>query len=210
MGLGDRLYGLFGDSVRLADLEPYRRAGSDAYGLIESVRTPGWARLAAWMAYVVQVYGDAVVTTCAGGRYLHPDDATFAQRCWGLAGVWVEEAHKAQATDAYHFVFRLPNTLPHWRTPLRTAGQLAAMRSTLDTARVRVNSDLAAQTDVPDKVRVKRALLDAQWSRADDLWEAKPSYALRGAIGDCLAEALDQAYELGQLLAQPQLLRQVI
>ena len=51
--------------IRLSDLEPYRRAGSDAYELLDEVPPATWARLAAWNAFLLQTYADCLVAAVA-------------------------------------------------------------------------------------------------------------------------------------------------
>jgi hypothetical protein len=97
-------------------------------------------RLAAWNAFLLQVYGDNLVAVSSKGRYVVADAAMLARRIYVLADVWLEEVPKAQASAAYRFRFDLPCPLPH--SAFRTDELLRAMRRTLDTGRTRVTSDL--------------------------------------------------------------------
>jgi hypothetical protein len=212
MGVRDLIVGFFRTDVPLAEIEPYRRAGSDAYDLIDRVPPASWARLAAWNAFLLQVYSDNLVSAGSRSRYVTADIALFARHLYGLANVWVEETRKAEASDAYRFVFRLPHALPHWHDPLRTDDQLEGMRRTLETGRTRVASDLEHfQGDESQRsvLRVRLAQIDAEAGYIERLWTAKPSYELRCTLGDALAEGLNHAYELGHLLAQPELLERL-
>src|SRR5438034_1322780 len=86
-----------------------------------------WAEgmLAAWNAFLLQIYGDNLVATGTKGRYCAPDIAMFAQRVYQLANMWLEEVRKAQASAAYRFRFDVPHPLPHWEA-YRSAEQLRA------------------------------------------------------------------------------------
>ena len=83
--------------IRLRDLEPYRRAGTDAYELIDEVPPASWARLAAWNAFLLQVYADCAVAAGSNSRYVTVDVAVFARAVYSWANVWVIETRKALA-----------------------------------------------------------------------------------------------------------------
>src|SRR5204862_2658161 len=159
--------------------------------------------LAAWNAFLLQIYGDNLVATGTKGRYCAPDIAMFAQRVYQLANVWLEEVRKAQASAAYGFRFDVPHPLPHWEA-YRSAEQLRAMRRTVDTGRTRVASDLvhfAGEEAQRDLLRVRLAEIDSEVQYVERLWTARPTEELRLLIGETLEIALDHAYEIGQLLA---------
>jgi|SRR5579862_1001300 len=201
--------GLIGGDLPLSAVEPYRRAGSDAYDLIDSVPEATWACLAAWNAFLPQVYGDNVVTAATSGRYVAVEAVVFARRLFELACSWVEEVRKVQASPAYRVRFEMPFPLPHWVDEVRDDPQLAAMRTTLDTARTRTASSVVRFTGDDfgrDRLRVLQAEVDAEAAHIDHLWTGKPDDELRRTISFSLAEVLDHVYELGQYVAQPELL----
>jgi hypothetical protein len=204
--------GFFRADVLLSEVEPYQRAGSDAYELFENAPPMSWTGLAAWNAFLLQVYGDNLISACSSGRYVATDAVVFARRLFQWANAWVEEARKTQASAAYRFAFEIPYPLPQWFDELRTDAQLTAMRATLDTGRTRTASGLgrfSGEDELRDKLRVLQAQLDAESVYVERLWTGKPTPELRATISFALAEALDHAYELGQLLAQPELLKKL-
>ena len=212
MGVRGLIASLIGGDMRLSEVEPYRRAGSDAYDLIETVPPASWACLAAWNAFLPQVYGDNVVSAATSGRYVAVEAVPFARRLFELACHWVEEVRKAQASPAYRLEFELPFPLPHWIDEVRSDWQLAAMRTTLDTARTRTAADLAGfsgDEERRDKLRVMQAEVDAEASQIERLWTDRPDAELRRAISFSLTDVLDHVYELGQCVAQPELLGHV-
>jgi hypothetical protein len=100
--------------------------------------------------------------------------------------------------------------LPHWVDELRSDAQLAAMRTTLDAGRTRTASSLArfsGEDALRGRLRVMEAEIDAETVYVERLWTGKPTDELRRSISFALAEALDHVYELGQLLAQPELFK---
>jgi hypothetical protein len=195
--------------IRLRELEPYRRAGGDAYDLIDEAPAASWARLAAWNAFLLQTYADCLVAAGSNWRYVTVDIAVFARAAYAWANVWVIETRKALASESYRFRFDLPHPLPHWGDRAFTDARLDGMRDTLETGRTRAASDLerfVGDAAALDGLRVRQAQLDAEAEYVARLWTAKPSLELRGTLGDQLTCSLDRAFELGQLLAQPALL----
>jgi hypothetical protein len=212
VGARNLIAGFLRADVLLSEIEPYRRAASDAYDLYETAPPASWTALAAWNAFLPQVYGDNLVSSCSSGRYVATEAVTFARRVFQLANVWVEEARKTQASRSYRFGFDLPYPLPHWLDELRSDAQLSGMRATLDTGRTRTESALeqfAGDEAARDRLRVIQAELEAKSVYVERLWTRKPAIELRATLSYSLAEALDHAYELGQLLAQPELLAQL-
>ena len=210
MGVRNLIAGFLRADVLLSEIEPYRRAGSDAYDLFDSAPLASWEGLAAWNAFLPQVYGDNLISACSSGRYVATEAVVFARRLFQCANAWVEEARKTQASTDYRFVFNVPYPLPHWFDELRSDAQLTAMRATLDTGRTRTASGLGrfAGEDVQrGKLRVLQAQVDAETVYLERLWTGKPTLELRTTISFAMAEALDHAYELGQLLAQPELMK---
>jgi hypothetical protein len=158
---------------------------------------------------MLQVYADCLVTAGSNSRWVTTDIAVFARNLYAWANAWVIEVRKAEASETYNFRFTLPHPLPHWGDRAITDGRLSGMRNTLETARTRTASDLErfAGADPQQQVlRVRWAQLDAEAEYVTRLWTPKPSLELRGTLGDQLTTALDHAFELGHLLAQPALL----
>ena len=212
MGVRNLIAGFFRADVLLSEVEPYRRAGSDAYDLFENAPPASWTGLAAWNAFLLQVYGDNLISACSSGRYVTTEAVTFARRLFEQANAWVEETRKTEASPTYSFVFNVPYPLPHWFDELRSNHQLTAMRATLDTGRTCTASGLArfsGDDASRDKLRVLQAQVDAETVYLERLWTGKPTLELRATISFAMAEALDHAYELGQLLAQPELMKQL-
>jgi hypothetical protein len=54
---------------------------------------------------------------------------------------------------------------------------------------------------------VRLAHIDAEAEYVARLWTQKPGLELRGTLGDQLVTSLDRVFELGHLLAQPELLK---
>ena len=83
------------------------------------------------------------------------------------------------------------------------------MRETLETGRTRVASDVerfAGDDTHRQLLRVRLAQIDSEVQYVDRLWTRKPTPELRLTLGSTLAAALDHAYEIGQLLALPELI----
>jgi hypothetical protein len=208
VGVRNLIAGFFRADILLSEVEPYRRAGSDAYDLFDKAPPASWEGLAAWNAFLPQVYGDNLISSCSSGRYVTTEAVTFSRRLFEQANAWVEEARKTQASEDYRFIFNVPYPLPHWFDELRSNAQLTAMRATLDTGRTRAASALerfTGEKHLQGKLRVLLAQLDAESVYLDRLWTGNPTIELRTSISFAMAEALDHAYELGQLLAQPEL-----
>jgi len=205
--LADLIVSLIRADIPLREIDPYRRAGADAYDLIDDTEPASWARLAAWNAFLLQVYGDNLVAFGSKGRYMVADAAMLARRIYVLTNVWLEEVRKAQVSATYAYRFDLPYPLPH--SAFRTDELLRAMRRTLDTGRTRVASDLlrfVGEDAHRDLLRVRLAEIDSEAHYVDRLWTSKRTEELSGHIGETLEDALDHTYEIGQLLAQPALI----
>jgi hypothetical protein len=212
VGVRDLIVGFLRADTLVSEIEPYRRAGSDAYDLVNNAPPASWTGLAAWNAFLPQVYGENLISSCSSGRYVATEAVTFARRLFEQSNEWVEEARKTQASADYRFGFHVPYPLPHWIDELRSDAQLTAMRATLDTGRTRAASNLERFTGedaMRDKLKVLQAQIDAETVYVHGLSTGKPTPEIRSSISFALAEVLDHAYELGQLLAQPELLNQL-
>jgi hypothetical protein len=209
VGVLDRIGAFFGEGFPVAAIDPYRRAGGDAYSLIDDTPAESWPRLAAWNAFFMQVYADHLRTACTSGRYIEPDVAPFICTLYEQANVWIEVTRKALASDSYRFVFSLPSPLPHWQLPYRSDGELTGMRAMLEVGRIRVASQFegfAGDDTRRALLRVRLAEVDAKAMSVGLMWTPRAPDGLRGRMGDKLADALDDAFELGQLLSQPELM----
>jgi len=209
VNLVDRFFCFIRADVPVSEIDPYRRASADAYELIDEVPAASCARLAAWNAFLLQVYGDNLVAAGSHSRYVMADIVMFARETYQLANTWLNEVRKAQASPSYRFIFNLPYHLPHWRDEYRTDEQLRAMRETLETGRTRVASDVerfAGDETHRQLLHVRLAQIDSEVQYVERLWTRKPTPELRRTLGDTLAAALDHCYEIGQLLALPELI----
>jgi hypothetical protein len=212
VGFVGRVRGYFRSDLPLDHIEPWSRLGTDAYDLIDTTPPASWPRLAAWNAFVLQVYADELVRADTQSDYVGAESGEFAENLYRLVGMWLTEVRKGLADPAYSFRFPLPDPPPHWSTFPRTDEQLAAMRSALDTLRTRVASDLetfAGADATKGMLRGRLAELDSDASQVESLWTREPTDQLRGAIGDALLKGLECVDELGQLLAQPALMQQL-
>jgi len=208
-----RISAFLRDDVPAEELDPFRRAGSDAYQLVDDSPPTSWVRLAAWMAFLLQIYADNLISASKPPTRVRADTAQVAREMYELVGAWLDCARRLAETPSSTLNFHLPCPPPHWHTPLRSPEQLAGMRKTLEDARARVASDLQAFAgDAPDRdlLHKRLAAIDSSIETVDLLWVARASLELRGAIGDALRAGLDGAAELGQLLAQPELILRLL
>lgn len=202
-----RLVSLVRAEVAPDVLERMRNGGAEAYQLIDEAPAGSWERLAAWNAFIHQMYGDNLLGNEAV-RAVPVDTARMVAQLYELAAAWLDRAAQLRESPDSRLQVDLRTTLPHWRTPLRTRAQLAGMRTTLDDARIRVASELAALDDadpVAERLRARLQQIDARIETVDLLWVGRGSDEIRGAIGDALSTGLDAVSVLGQLLARPAL-----
>ncbi len=203
-----RLASLLRAEVNLDGLSRMRSAGAEAYQLIDDAPAGSWERLAAWNAFLHQIYGDNLLSSEQSDS-IPVETARIVTQLYWLAAAWLERAAQLRASPASTLKVDLRTPLPHWRTPVRSRAELLGMRSTLEDARTRVASELAAFKG-PEPARgraVERlARIDARIETVDMLWMSRGSDEIRGAIGDALCEGLDGVSELGQLLARPELI----
>jgi len=195
----------------LREIDPFRRAGTDAYAFLDEVAPESFARLAAWNAFALQTYADNLVAAASQWRYVSADIAIFARRVYQLVNAWLEEARKADASNAYRFRFDLPYPLPQCRS-FHSNELLRGMRTTLETLRTRVNYELErfeGEERRREYLRWRRAQFESELEYAEGLWTRRPSDEVRSAIASTLQAGLDHAYEVGQLLALPSLFLQI-
>ena len=185
------------------ELDSIRRANADAYDLVDELPR-GPARLAAWSAYALQTYGDKLIAASQTEYHVRADTAHLARGLYQLAATCLECARDAASDPARPLRRDLPARLPHWHTAIRAHEQLVGMRGALDALRVYIAYDLESGAEDDASLRGMReglAAIDAKLETVDRLWIVRPPAALRGGIGDALTTGLDQAYELGGLLA---------
>jgi len=174
-----RLVSWLGGDVSLRDIGPLRARCVDAADLVEHLEH-GPARSAAWAAYAQQTYADKLVAACARDGYLAPDTAGVACAAYRCAAAALDVARGGDGT--------VPTSLPHWRTPFRTHDQLVGMRDALESLRTYLA--YAHPDGVPE--------IDAKLAKVERLWIERAPDAIRGALGDALANGLDLAYETGR------------
>jgi len=177
-----RLRSLFKDGVPVRAITPLRARCVGASDLVDTLPT-GPARSAAWAAYALETYADALLAACARDGYIGLDTARVARVSFVLAGTCVEIAQGAQGD--------IPRSLPHWETVPRSHEQLVGMRETLESLRTYLAYELGS--DDADVVQI-----DAQLATVERLWIERAPPAIRGGIGDALSNGLDLAYEIGR------------
>jgi hypothetical protein len=207
-----KLVSLIRADVPVAELDPFRRAGTDAYTSIDEAPAASWQRLAAWNAFIHQIYGDNLIAATEPTRYVPADTAMIVRRLYGLVAVWLQRERQLASNPANTLAFKLPSPLPYWDTVLRSSEELTGMRATLEAGRARVASDLLAFAGDPQaraQLSTRLVAVDSTIETVDTLWIGRRSDELCGAIGDALRDGLDAANELGQLLSQPSLLAEL-
>ena len=204
-----RIVALIRADIPVEELDPFRRAGADAYTLIDEAPPASWQRLAAWNAFMPQIYGDNLISASEATGYVAADTAVIVRQLYNLVTVWLQCARQLASNPANTLAFNGPSPLPGWHTQLRSREELSAMRSTLEAARARVGSDLKGFTGTDgerDKLSTRLAGIDSRIETVDTLWYGRRSDELRAAIGVALGNGLDETHELGQLLSQPALI----
>ncbi|HUY72552.1 MAG TPA: hypothetical protein VMV08_09935 [Gaiellaceae bacterium] len=204
-----RIVALIRADVPLREIVPLRTRGGDAYEMIEQAAPASWERLAAWTAFMLQIYADNLVAATESTGYVPADTAVIVRQLYELVRVWLERAKQLRASPTIILQFQLPNPLPRWPTSQRSNQELAAMRDTLEAARARVAADLKAYAGpAADRSHLSNRMVAVESSleTVELLWVGRGSDDLRLAIGTALCEGLEQVNELGQLLAQPALL----
>jgi hypothetical protein len=208
-----RLVSFVRADVPVAELDPFRRAGADAYTLIDEAPAPSWQRFAAWNAFLPQIYGDNLIAATEQTRYVPADTAVIVRRLYAAVAVWLQCVHELAANPENTLSYHGPSPLPSWQTGLRSREELAGMRETLEEAHARVATELEDFTGpdgARDLVKTRLAGVESLIETVDTLWVGRGSEELRGAIGDALVSGIEHAHELGQLLAQPALIDRLL
>jgi hypothetical protein len=174
----NRLRSYFREGFPVRGLDPLRARCVGASDLVDEL-PGGPARSAAWAAYALETYGEALLTACARDGYLDFDTARVVRLSFTFAGTCVDVA-RGEAGD-------VPRSLPRWHSVPRSHEQLVGMREALESLRTYLAYDGAEVAEV-----------DAQLATVDRLWIERAPAAIRGAIGDALTNGLDVAYETGR------------
>lgn len=174
----NRLRAYFGQGLPVRVLDPLRARCVDASDLVDTLPSSP-ARSAAWAAYALETYGEALLEACARDGHLDFDTARVVRLSFTFAGICVEVA-RGEAGD-------VPRSLPRWHTVPRSHEQLVGMREALETLRTYLAYD-----------GTETANVDAQLAQVDRLWIEHAPPEIRGGIGDALTNGLDLAYETGR------------
>jgi hypothetical protein len=204
VGLLRSLVALVRLEVPVRDLDPVPSAGLGAYDLVDELPR-GPARAAAWNAFVLQTYADKLCAAGQAPEYVRADTAAVVDELYRLAALWLDRASELAANPARSAWPALPDRLPHWHTPVRSETELVGMRETLDALHTYLAYDLrsvASQEAAAAGAREQLSAIEAELETAARLWIRRAPPELRGGVGDALASGLDQAYELGRLLAR--------
>jgi len=178
----ERLRSYFKDGMPVRGIEPLRARCVGASDLVD-VLPNGPARSAAWAAYALETYGDALVTACSRDGYVDVETARLVRAAFLLAGMCVEVS-RGGAGD-------VPITLPHWQTVPRSHEQLVGMREALESLRTYLAYELGSGD-------AEVAQVDARLATVERLWIEHAPSEIRGGIGDALTNGLDLAYALGR------------
>jgi hypothetical protein len=143
-----------------------------AYELVDELPS-GPARAAAWAAYALTIYADKLYA--AAGK------SDVVAELYATAAACLDVARGDGGA--------VPQTPPHWRTPVRSTAELAGMRDALEALRTYLAYELRDDDAL--------APVDAQLAAAERLWIRRPPPEIRGAVGSALAIGLDRAYALG-------------
>ncbi len=213
MGLRDVLAAKARGEIPTKDLVAYGRAGSDAYDLLDQFSAPGYPRLCAWNAFVLQTYGDKLLAAVQTPGFAPPETAEQVATLYQFVGGWIARARQIAADPAYRLDVYVPQALPHhWQTTPRAVEQLTGMRDTFQAAQATLSSDLSALAgDAATGARLRGLGLavDSAAEYLDKLWTHDPGPELRATLGVTLTDGLDRAYQLGQVLAVPDLLEEI-
>lgn len=179
------------------------------------------AFLCAWNAFVLQTLGNELLDADYRAEprtphFVPPETAEQVLGFYEQVEGWVNRAWQAQANPDYRLDVPVPAPLPAWRQAdafpaAHLDGLLHAMRS------VRDHADAAMAflpTDPPEgpqkraelnRIRQLYASAQARARYAEDLCGTDPVPQVRERAGEHARAALEQLYQLGQLIADPDL-----
>jgi hypothetical protein len=213
MGLRDTLAAKARGDVSTKDLSAYGRAGSDAYDLLDQLPDPGYARLCAWNAFVLQTYGDKLLAAGESPGYVTRETADQVVIVYQFVASWIARCRQLVADPAYRLDVYVPQGMPHhWQTTPRTFAQLTGMRDTFQAAQAALVSNLKSLGETGDlrqRLNAFEAAVDSVAEYIDKLWTHDPGLELRATLGATLTDGLNRAYQLGQVLAVPDLLAEL-
>jgi hypothetical protein len=213
MGLRDVLAAKARGDIPTKDLIAYGRAGSDAYDLLDQLSASGYPRLCAWNAFVLQTYGDKLLAAVQTPGFAPPETAEQVATLYQFVGGWIARARQAAADPGYRLDVYVPQALPHhWQTAPRTTEQLTGMRDAFQAAQATLVSELGASAGDDGAGARLKALglgIDSVAEYLDKLWTHEPGPELRATLGATLTDGLNRAYQLGQVLAVPDLLEEL-
>ena len=213
-----------GGEVSIADLDARRGAGTAAYSLLDEAnaaagddRSTRLFRLCAWNAFALQTIADTLIAADAAGDpatagYVPRSTQSYAAACLNAVPEWIRQARVVISDPAARIASDLPARLPRWQHDEPTKHiELRGLRAAFEALQPRVESDLEAfcAGASPDRARevarLRRVCAEmasnADYANALDLRSAGP--VDRGEVRWRLLDALEHAFELGQLLALP-------
>jgi hypothetical protein len=215
-----------GGEVSIADLDARRGAGTAAYSLLDEAnaaegndRSTRLFRLCAWNAFALQTIADTLIAADAAADpatagYVPRPTLSYASACLDAVPEWIRQARIVISDPAARIAADLPARLPRWQHDEPTKHiELLGLRAAYEALQPRVESDLeafcaGASLDRAREVTHLRRVCAEMASNADyanalDLRSAGP--VDRGEVRWRLLDALQHAFELGQLLALPTL-----
>ncbi len=209
MSLRDKVEAHMRGEVSTADLTAYSSANGDAYDLLDEDLPPdGPTRLAAWCAFVLQTHADNLIGSGASAGFCDEGAFDDARIAYDLAGHWLERARAAAASAGYHLDVVVPQPFPR-PSGAQQLAELKAMRKTLETIQARAATELEARKgeSVYERLQPTLALVQSALDSALILAGGHaPDEDVSAALGQKLLEAVDHAYQAGQVLAMPELL----
>jgi len=210
-----------GEVYALGDELETRRIESLLDGDTWSMDPATQAALAAvWCAFALQALGDALLEADyqadpGSVGYVPSVTARQALAFYGQVPGWLARARQAQASPSYRLDVTLPARLPPWgEVEPCPKVHLAAMRAALDQLRRHAAAGMAGfhvegvddgRRRAHDRAHEILAEAEAAACYADRLWAPEVPYDIHEAIERHAKHALDRFYELGQLMAMPQL-----
>jgi hypothetical protein len=181
--------------------------------------------LCAWNAFALQTLGDQLVEADyqADSRtvgYLPRVTAEQAAAFLGEVGHWSAQARRAASDETYDVTaeFAVPAPLPYWVEvepcpPAHLAAMLAAARAMRGRAEAAL-ADLVKATapkgkaGAASRLRGLAAEADSVTSFGESLWSPGATGEIHEKVENSLRRGIAAYYQLGQLLAMPDLLEE--
>ena len=215
-----------GGEVPQAELEARRGAGTAAYTLADegdaSVgedRSSQLFRLCAWNAFALQTIADRLLATDAAddpatAGYVPRSTLTFVSACLDEVPIWIRRARVVESDPEARVAAALPARLPPWLydEPTRQS-ELHGLQSAYEALQSRVESRVLVFAEAAPAGRARevgelRRVCAEMKSAADyaaGIWVRNAGPIDRGEVRWRLLDALQHAFDLGQLLALPSL-----